>query len=76
MDWSASSDQSWLSVSPASGTGDNTLTLVVQGKTSEGSRIAKITVSSVGFKNQYVTVIQDGAAIKVTAGNLAKPVYV
>ncbi len=71
VDWSASSDQSWLSVSPASGTGDNTLTLVVQGKTSEGSRIAKITVSSVGFKNQYVTVIQDGAAIKVTAGNLA-----
>ena len=69
--WSASSDQTWLSVSPASGSGDHTLTLVAQGKISEGSRIAKITVSALGFENQFITVIQDGAAIKVTAGNLA-----
>jgi len=69
--WSVSSDQTWLSVSPGSGTGDNTITLTAQGKTSEGTRTAKITVSADGFENQIVTVIQDGAAIKVTAGNLA-----
>lgn len=68
--WSVSSDQSWLSVSPVSGSGDDKLTLVAQEKTSEGSRSAKITVSANGFENQFVIVKQDGAAIKITAGNL------
>jgi hypothetical protein len=68
--WTVSCDQPWLIVNPSSGSGDNTLKIVAQEKTSEGSRLAKITISTEGFENQIITVVQDGASIKLTAGNL------
>jgi len=69
--WTATSDQSWLSVSPASGIGDNTLILTAQKKTTEGTRSALVTVAADGFEKQFITVVQEGAAITVTAGKLA-----
>lgn len=69
--WTATSDQSWLSLGPASGVGDNILTLTAQKKTTEGSRSAFVTVAADGFEKQIITVVQEGAALTVSAGKLA-----
>jgi hypothetical protein len=71
--WTATSDQSWLVVSPELGTSNDTLSLTAQANQSEISRIGTITVTSPGFESQSFTVSQAGApaAINVTAGNLS-----
>ena len=71
--WSASSNQTWLSVSPASANGNATLTFTATANTSIESRTAMVTVLSTGLASQAITVIQDGAnAVKtITAGGLA-----
>jgi hypothetical protein len=70
--WATSSDQSWLSVSPSSGTGNNTLTISAQANLSELSRIGTITITTTGI-SQTITILQAGTlkTLNVTAGNLA-----
>lgn len=73
VSWTVSSDQSWLTVSPNSGTGNNTLTVTVLANLTELTRTATITVTSNGLPFQIMTVKQSGIpkTINVTAGSLA-----
>jgi ABC-type tungstate transport system substrate-binding protein len=72
VNWSASSDQSWLSITPASGTSNSTLTIkATSANPSIGTRSAKVTVSSSGYSSQTVLVSQEGGALTLTAGTLS-----
>jgi hypothetical protein len=72
VSWTASSGQGWLSVSPASGSGNNTLTLTAQGNTSPESRTSLITISATGVASQTITTTQAGTPkpVDITAGSL------
>lgn len=71
--WSVVSDQSWLKVSPTSGSGDTKLTVTVDKNDSTTRRFANITLSSPGFGALTIKVTQTGAplSINLTAGNLS-----
>jgi len=56
--WTASSDQSWLTVNPASGTGNNTLVLTASQNTTPASRTATVTVTSPGLAPKTITITQ------------------
>jgi len=68
--WNASSDQSWLSVSPTNGINNGVITMAAQGNPNNTPRTAIITVSAVGVESQTITVTQL-APISVTAGGLS-----
>ena len=62
--WSVSESADWLSVSPADGSGDQTIIVTTAGaNTSANSRSATVTVDGAGTLTKTVTVIQNGAAI-------------
>jgi hypothetical protein len=71
--WTASSDQSWLSVSPLSGSGDSKLTFTADKNDSTARRYAKVTITSPGYGSQIITVTQTGSpkTINITAGSLS-----
>jgi hypothetical protein len=73
VSWVASSDQSWLTVAPASGTASATLTLTAEANASIATRSATITVSATGYDSQTVLVTQDGndGPVNNTAGTLS-----
>jgi hypothetical protein len=56
--WTASSNQSWLDVSPTSGTGNGTLTFTAEANPANTSRDAIVTVSATGVTSKTVTVTQ------------------
>ncbi len=64
--WTASSDQSWLSINQSAGNSDQTLVFTAKSNNSVGTRTAKVTVSSAGSPSQIITVIQDGTIPAVT----------
>lgn len=71
--WTATSDQPWLTVSPSSGEGDQSLTLSAEANTTYDTRtaIVKVAVSETLSKN--ITVVQKGITNAVhleTAGTL------
>jgi len=69
-DWSATSDQAWLTVTPLGGsTGGNTVTLTATANPTTAIRTARVTISSVGLTSQIIKVTQYGN-VAVTAGNL------
>jgi ACT domain-containing protein len=70
--WTASSNQDWLTASPLTGSGTNTLTLTAQGNTSVATRIAVVTISATGVPSQTITITQIGVpkTVDVTAGGL------
>ena len=72
--WTATSDQTWLTIDPVAGSGvEQTVTLTAtEANTSALPRVATVTVSAEGVEPQTITVTQAGsnAAIEVTAGNL------
>ena len=72
--WTATSDQSWLTIDPATGSGEaQTVTFTATEANSTATpRIATVTVSAEGVESQTITVTQEGsnAPIEVTAGNL------
>ncbi len=55
--WTVSSDQTWLTVSPESGSGDGTLTVTAQENTTPSTRTAIVTIN-VPEASQTVTVVQ------------------
>ena len=65
-DWTVSSDQNWLSFSPASGlpAEDATVTVTVQASNVYEPRTATITVATTSGLNRYITVTQDAAIRK------------
>jgi len=56
--WTASSDQSWLGLSPASGTNDGLVELTASPNLAWGSRSAVVTFSADGVLSRTVTVTQ------------------
>lgn len=74
VSWTATSDQSWVTVSPATGSGDGKLTFIVDQNDSTSRRYANIILSSAGYGSQIITVTQTGfpKTINITAGGLFK----
>lgn len=60
-DWTAVSDQDWLTVSNGSGSGNATLTLTASENPTSEIRIANVTVSADGVTAQVVSVSQEGS---------------
>jgi (4-O-methyl)-D-glucuronate---lignin esterase len=58
--WTASADQSWLSVNPASGSNNGTVTATAQANTGSAARSATVTVAATGATSQTVSVTQAG----------------
>jgi uncharacterized repeat protein (TIGR03803 family) len=56
--WKASSDQSWLTVSPASGSENGKLTLTATANLTNTIRSAKVTVSATGVEPRTILVVQ------------------
>ena len=73
VSWTATSDQSWVTVSPTSGSGDGKLTFIVDQNDSTARRYANIIISSAGYGSQIITVTQTGfpKTINITAGGLS-----
>ncbi len=73
VDWIVSCDQSWLTVNPTKGTGNQTLTFIAKANASVAKRIAIVTVSSTGFDSKTIIVTQNGldVAINISPGGLA-----
>ncbi|HEX2934066.1 MAG TPA: leucine-rich repeat protein [Bacteroidales bacterium] len=65
-DWTASSNQTWLTVSPASATGNDLLTVSADPNPNMVTRSATVTVSATGGISQTVTVTQDAAAVTLS----------
>ena len=63
INWSASSDQSWLNVSPASGFADATINFTAQENTTTQTRVANITFSGNGVSNTILTITQDAGGV-------------
>lgn len=61
--WTASSNQSWCTVTPPSGSGNSTLTATYTENTSTSQRVATLTVTVTGLSPVNVTVTQSGAAL-------------
>lgn len=58
--WTATSDQTWCTVTPAEGEGDGTLTIQVSEFKQQGIRKATVTVSGEGGVSKTLTVEQEG----------------
>jgi ribosomal protein L28 len=75
--WTATSNQTWLSVSPASGTGTANVVVTAQENLSVSPRTAIVTISAPGLPNKTVTIVQDGAipavALSVSTLSIAAP---
>ena len=57
-EWKASSNESWLTVSPGSGNGTGKLTFTATANTSNTIRNAIVTVSATGVKSRTISVVQ------------------
>jgi subtilisin family serine protease len=70
--WSANSDQTWLTISPTTGTGDGTVTVTSEANPTVTERIAIITVSANGVASQTVIVTQSAgfATLSVSSSTL------
>jgi (4-O-methyl)-D-glucuronate---lignin esterase len=58
--WTVTDNQSWLTVSPTSGSNNGTVTVTAQQNTGASARTAAVTVSATGVPSQTVTVTQSG----------------
>jgi hypothetical protein len=58
VSWTVSSNQTWLTVDPTSGSNNGTVTVTAQANISLSPRIATVTVSGTGALSQTVTVTQ------------------
>lgn len=68
--WSATCDESWVTISRPNGTnGNDSIEISVQSNPVKSSRTANVTVSANGYSKQTITVTQYGTT-PVTAGNL------
>jgi hypothetical protein len=63
VSWTASSDQSWLTVSPSNGNGTQTLKFTADANPLFTIRKAKVIVSSTGFESQTFVVTQNGSTL-------------
>ena len=70
--WSASSDQSWLTVSPGTGSGNATLTLTAEANQTSMTRSANVKILTSGGVSQTISINQKGQpkSISIAAGGL------
>ncbi|MBN2166678.1 MAG: leucine-rich repeat protein [Marinilabiliaceae bacterium] len=69
--WTASSDQSWLTIDQSSGDNDCTLTFTATSNPFAVSRVATVTISAEGFSSQTITITQEPGAGSSIFNNLA-----
>ncbi|HET6559380.1 MAG TPA: leucine-rich repeat protein, partial [Prolixibacteraceae bacterium] len=71
--WTVTSDQSWLTIQPTSGTGNGSLHFTVEANTVDAGRMTIVTVTATDVSPQTITVIQQGASstVRLTPGSLA-----
>ena len=71
--WTVTCDQTWLSINPGAGTGDQMLTFTTDSNTSVIGQSAIVTLSAAGIISQDINVIHEGLpkTINLTAGTLA-----
>jgi len=69
--WTVSSNQAWLTVSPASGTGNGTLTFTAEANTGLSSRTATVTVAATGATSQTITITQAAGDVTLTVSQQA-----
>jgi hypothetical protein len=65
-DWTISSSQSWLNVSPTSGSKDGTVSVTAQLNADTATRIATVTVSTKEDTSRTVTVTQSGSLYNIS----------
>jgi sugar lactone lactonase YvrE len=70
IDWTISDDADWLTVSPISGSGNDTITVNFTENTSTSPRVAIITIYGPGINTQYLTVTQGIKKLTVLPNNL------
>jgi uncharacterized protein (TIGR02145 family) len=70
VSWSATANAEWLSITPASGTNDGTITVRVSANAAPAERTATVTVAGDGL-SETVTVTQTGAAAILEVDNTA-----
>jgi hypothetical protein len=73
--WNASSDQSWLTVSPSSGNGNGTLTINTTTNPLLIERTANVTVSVSGLTSQIINITQSPGSPNVTISSSTLTVY-
>ena len=75
-DWSASDDAAWLTLSTASGMGNETLTFTAQANPTITTRIATVTLSATGVASKTITVTQavgdPTLSVSATTASVAK----
>lgn len=71
--WTATSDQSWLTVSPVSGENSQTLEITAEANSGLSSREGSITLSAEGVASQTIRVTQqsDTRGLSITPGSLS-----
>jgi hypothetical protein len=69
-DWTATSDQTWLTINPSVGSsGSNAITFFATANPNTANRAATVTILATGIASQTIAVTQYGK-VKVSAGNL------
>jgi endoglucanase Acf2 len=63
VNWTAVSNQSWLSIAPTAGFGDTKVTLTAEENPITSPRVATVTLSGNGVTNQVITVTQDPGGV-------------
>ena len=58
VNWTATSSENWLTINPASGSGNGAFSVVAAANTSDGERTATITVSGQGAETQTISITQ------------------
>jgi len=66
ISWTVSSDQSWLAVNPAAGTGNGSVAVTAETNTYLAVRTATVTVSGTGVTAQTITITQSCATTVCT----------
>ncbi|MDP2061018.1 MAG: leucine-rich repeat protein, partial [Flavobacteriaceae bacterium] len=69
LNWTITSDQSWLALNKTSGTGTDIINLTATAFSTNSVRVATVTIHAEGFDDQMITVTQSGI-LEITAGNL------
>jgi hypothetical protein len=60
--WTVTDNQPWLTINPASGSNNGTVTVTAQQNTATAARTASVTVSATGAASQAVTATQAGSS--------------
>ncbi|MCX6327378.1 MAG: leucine-rich repeat protein [Bacteroidia bacterium] len=76
--WTANSDQTWLSVNPQTGTGNETLVFKAEQNNPNEDRLATVTVSAADIPSQTISVTQEAGpvTVNVSAGGLSEALTV